>query len=85
MAFLFWLFWSIDLLILLVSIIGKGFKDSFHASDDVPWFEILLGICTIGGFILRVFFKKTVLALAVVSLPLLVLLVMYLIEKLNDK
>lgn len=84
MAFLFWLLWSVDLLITTITILAKNFKESFHASNSVPWMLILLVGCTIGGFVLRVFLKKTVWGLVVAAIPLLVLLVLYLIDKAKD-
>ncbi len=84
MAFLFWLLWSVDLLITTIIILAKNFKESFHASHSVPWMLILLVGCTVGGFILRVFLKKTVWGLVVAAVPLLVLLVLYLMDKAKD-
>ena len=84
MALLFWLLWSVDLLITTIVILAKNFKESFHTSNTVPWMLILLVGCTIGGFVLRVFLKKTVWGLALAALPLLILLVLYLMDKAKD-
>ncbi len=84
MAFVFWLFWVIDLLLCIIAIVGKGFADSFHSSGSVPWLTLLLVGCTAGSFILRVFMKKAVWAMGVVALPLLILLVLYFIDKAQE-
>ncbi|MCW5922985.1 MAG: hypothetical protein KIS77_11610 [Saprospiraceae bacterium] len=80
MAFLFWLFWIADLLICLLALVGKGFRDSFSASSINTWYSVLLFGCTIGGLLLRFAFKKALLSLLVVALPLLILLVWYLLD-----
>jgi len=81
MTILFWICWIINLLLCTIAIIGKGFANSFHASSSVPWLSVLLIGCTIGGFLLQVVFKKTAWALGLTALPLAVLLIMYLVEK----
>jgi len=80
MIFLFWLFWIADLLICLLTLVGKGFRESFTASSINMWFSILLFGCTIGGLLLRLVFKKAMLSLIAVALPLLILLVWYLLD-----
>jgi hypothetical protein len=80
MALLFWLLFVVDLLICLLSVVGKGFRDSFSASSLNTWFTVLLFGSTFGGLLLRLVFRKAVLSLAVVALPLLVMLVWYLID-----
>ncbi len=81
MSFLFWTLWSLDLGIGLLLFFGKGFRRSFTATDPTFWFDVLLISCIIGGFLLRVFFKRSIWGRAVVALPLLVLLIWYLLDK----
>lgn len=81
MAFLFWLFWIADLLICLLALIGKGFRESFGASAIGVGFTILLFTCTIGGLLLRLVYKSTLPALIAAALPLLVLLVWYFLDR----
>ena len=81
MASLFWILWVIDLVIALLSVLGKDFRRSFTATDPTFWFHLLLIGSIIGGLLLRLVFKRSVLGLALVALPLLVLLVWYLIDK----
>jgi len=80
MAFLFWLFWIADLLICLVTVLGKGFRESFTASSINAWFAVLLFGCTLGGLLLRFVFKKALLSLLVAALPLLILMIWYLVD-----
>lgn len=85
MAALFWICWVLDLLLCALAIIGKSFANSFHPSSSVPWLTFLLVGCTVGGFLLQVFFKKPTWALTVAALPLVMLLVMYVYEKMTGK
>lgn len=80
-AFLFWLFWVADLLICLLALIGKGFRESFGASAIGVGFSILLLACTVGGLLLRLVFKNALPALFVAALPLLVVIVWYFLDK----
>ena len=80
MSFLFWLFWGADLLIGLATWLGKGFRESFTDSSINIWFFILMVGCILGGLVLRLAFKKALLSLLVVALPLLVLLVWYFLD-----
>ena len=81
MSLLFWLLWAIDLGICLLSFVGKGFRRSFTASDPTLWFSLLLYGSTLGSLVLRLIFKRLAWSLALVSLPLVILLVWYLIDK----
>jgi hypothetical protein len=80
MALLFWLLFIADILLCLLAVVGKGFRDSFSASNLNTWFSILLFGSTFGGLLLRFVFKKALLSLLMVALPLLILLVWYLID-----
>lgn len=77
MAFLFWLLWSIDLIIALFTIIAKRFRGSFTSSDHTWWFDLLIIGSVVGSFLLRLAFRRPSLALIVAALPLLILLVWY--------
>jgi hypothetical protein len=81
MAFLFWLFWTLDLGIGLLTFFGKGFRRSFTASDPTAWVSVFLAICIIAAPVIRFIFRRTLLGLIVAALPLLVMLVWYLIDK----
>jgi hypothetical protein len=80
MTFLFWLLFVIDLLVSLLIVIGKGFRESFTDSPINAWFSILIFACTLGALILRFAFKKELLSLIVAALPLVILLVWYLVD-----
>ncbi len=81
---LFWILWVIDLSLGLLSFLGKGYRRSYTASDPTLWFHVLIIGSIIGGLLFRLIFKRSVLSLALVALPLLVLLVWYLIDKASD-
>lgn len=85
MTALFWICWVVDLLLCAIAIIGRGFANSFHPSSSVPWLAILLVSCTVGGFLLQVFFKKPTWALTLAILPLVAMLGLYVFEKVNGK
>ncbi len=79
-TFFFWLLLVIDLLITLLTFLGKGFRESYGASAINLWFPAVLVGSIIGGLLLCLVFKKALLALGAVALPLLVLLIWYLID-----
>lgn len=81
MTFLFWLCLIIDLMLCVISIVGKGFRSSFTDSDINAWFTVILFGGTLGGMLLRFFLRRNLAALIAVALPLLVLAVWYLIDK----
>ncbi|MBI1226541.1 MAG: hypothetical protein GC192_15005 [Bacteroidetes bacterium] len=85
MTILFWLCWTIDLLLCAIAIISKGFADSFHKGSSVPWLAILLIGCTVTGLLLQVVFKKPTWALGIATTPLLVMLGMYVFEKITGE
>lgn len=86
MSFLFWLCWIINVLMLLIAIVGKGFRSGFGAGVD---FNVLLTIVLVvvlaGSLILRFSVKQKWISLVVVSLPLCMMLVLYLFEKISGK
>ena len=83
MNLLFWLLWVLDLVIGLLSFIGKGFRRSFTATDPSLWFDLVLWVSLIGSLIIRLGSKRLSLSLILVALPILVLLIWYLIDKAN--
>jgi hypothetical protein len=86
MTFLFWSCWIINVLILIIAIIGKGFKASFGAGVDLNNLIIIfLLIVLTGSLIIRFSLKHKGLSLFAVSLPLLVMFVLYLYEKISGK
>lgn len=80
MAVLFWILFFVDVLLCLLTVAGKGFRDSFGASSINTWFTVLLFIGTFGGLLARLIFKKPQLSLMVVAVPVLVMFVWYLID-----
>ena len=82
MPFLFWTLWIIDLLLLALAFVGKGFRSGFGAGIDLNvLFIIGLIIVLIGSLVFRYAFKQKAISLVVVSIPLLVILIMYLFDK----
>lgn len=84
MTFLFWICLVIDLMICLLSVVGKGFRSSFTDSGINTWFVAILFGCTFGGMLLRFVLRRNLLALIAVVLPLLIMAVWYLIEKAQE-
>lgn len=86
MSFLFWLCWMINVLLLLIAMVGKGFRSGFGAGVDlnVLLTIILIGVLA-GSLILRFSVKQKWISLVVVSLPLSMMLVLYLFEKISGK
>jgi hypothetical protein len=80
MNLLFWILWFLDLCMGIFLAIAKGFRSSFTASDPTLWFTILVILALVGGLLLRLMSKETSWALALVSLPWLVLLAWYLLD-----
>lgn len=86
MSFLFWLLWLTNLLLLMVAFLGKGFRSSFGAGVDLNVLLIMaLIIVLVGSLILRIAVKQKWISLVVVSLPLCMMLVLYLFEKISGK
>jgi len=79
-TFFFWLFLVLDILLTLLAFWGKGFRESSGAIHINYWLPALLVGSTVGGILLRFVFRKALIALGVVALPLLVLLIWYLID-----
>ena len=86
MTFLFWSCWVINVLMLILAIIGKGFRSSFGAGVDFNILMIIfLVIILTGSLIIRFSLRHKGLSLIVVSLPLLTMFVLYLYEKITGK
>lgn len=86
MGILFWSLWVINFLLLLLAMLGKGFRSEFGAGVD---FNVLLIIVLIavmaGSLILRYSVKQKWISLVVVSLPVIMMLIWYVIEKISGK
>ena len=80
-SFLFWVLWIMDLLLLLVAVLGKGFRDSFGAGTATNvWVMIVLIAALVGSLVLRYGMKKPMGALAVAAVPWIIMLIMYLAD-----
>ena len=77
MAFLFWLLWSVDLIIAVFTIIAKRFRGSFTSTDHTWWFDLLLIGSIVGSILFRLAFRRPSVALLLAALPLLILLIWY--------
>lgn len=86
MSLLFWLFWVLDFLLLLMAIIGKGFRASFGANVDLNVIIISVTlIILIAGMLLRYAAKQKWISLVVVALPILAVLLMFIIDKISGQ
>ena len=85
MVFLFWLLWIFNFLLLLLAILGKGFRESFGAGVNLN-VVIIIGtlIILIAGLILRFGVKQKTISLVVMALPAFTLLIMYIIDKITS-
>ena len=86
MVFLFWFLWIINLLLLLLAIMGKGFRESFGAGVDLNVL-VIIGtiIILIASLVLRYGVKQKTMSLVVVALPAIALLIMYLVDKITSQ
>ena len=80
MTALFWILFIVDVLLCLLTVLGKDFRDSFGASDINTWFTVLLFVGTLGGLLARLVFRKPQVSLWLVAVPVLVMFVWYLID-----
>jgi len=86
MTFLFWSCWIINVLILIIAMIGKGFRASFGAGVDLNNLIIVfLFIILAGSLIIRFSLKHKGLSLFMVSLPVLAMVILYFYEKISGK
>ena len=80
MNFLFWTCWIVDLLIVAVAVMGRGFRASFGAGTDLNTIVIgLCGLAVVAALVLRLAGRPRS-ALVVALVPLADLLVLYWIE-----
>jgi hypothetical protein len=86
MSFLFWLGWGVNLFLLIIAFLGKGFRSSFGAGVDLNVLFIVVLIAVLAGsLILRFSVKQKWISLVVVSLPICMMLGLYLFEKISGK
>ena len=86
MSFLFWLLWLTNILFLIIALLGKGFRSDFGAGVDLNvLLTIVLIVVLAGSLILRFSLKQKWVSLVVVSLPVCMMLVWYLFEKISGK
>jgi hypothetical protein len=86
MSFLFWLGWGFNLLLLIIAFMGKGFRAGFGAGVDLNVLFIVVLIAVLAGsLILRFSVKQKWMSLVVVSLPICMMLFLYLFEKISGK
>lgn len=82
MAFIFWTFWIIDLILTLLVFMGKDFRRSWGAGVDL---NAALGaamvLCLIGSLALRFVLRRELWSVFVAGLPLLGVLLWYLVDK----
>lgn len=81
MAFLFWTFWIIDILLLALTVMGKNFRSGFGAGIDlnIIIMVFLLIILAASLWIWLVLKQKTI-GVIVAGLPILVMLIYYFID-----
>lgn len=82
MVFIFWTFWTVDLLLTLLIFLGKDFRRSWGAGVEL---NVALGaaivICLIGSLALRFFLRRELWSIIVAGLPLLGMLLWYFADK----
>lgn len=82
MNFLFWLCWVINVLIVLLAFIGKGFRDSFGANAVLNIFIMVCMLAILAGsLVVRFGVKQKSVSLVMVMLPLLAMLIWYVIDQ----
>lgn len=86
MSFLFWLLWFANLLLLIIALLGKGFRSDFGAGVDLNILvTMMLVVVLAGSLIVRFSVKQKWMSLVVVSLPICMMLGLYLFEKISGK
>lgn len=86
MSFLFWLLWFSNLLLLIIAILGKGFRSDFGAGVDLNVVLTIVLIAVLAGsLILRYSVKQKWINLVVVALPICLMLIWYVFEKISGK
>ena len=86
MVFLFWTLWIMNVLLLMLAVMGKGFRESFGAGINMNVL-IIVGtlLVLIASLVLKFSAKQKGISLVVVALPMLALLVMYIIDWMTDQ
>lgn len=86
MVFLFWTLWIMNVLLLMLALVGKGFRESFGAGVNLNVLIISLTlIVLIASLVLKFSAKQKWMSLVVVALPVLALLVIYIMDKITGQ
>lgn len=86
MVFLFWTLWIMNVLLLMLAVVGKGFRESFGAGVNLNVLIISLTlIVLIASLVLKFSAKQKWISLVVVALPVLALLVIYMMDKITGQ
>ena len=83
MGFLFWLIWAIDIATCITLFLAGDFRRSFTSSNSNGWVALLFLLCVIASPVLRLLMRRQTLGLVMVAMPILVLLMWYLIDKIS--
>lgn len=82
MNFLFWLLLIVDVLLIVITVWASGFRSGFGASTTLN--SIMLAgyvVVFIAALLCRYLVKPRWISLLIISLPVLILFVVYLLEK----
>jgi hypothetical protein len=83
---MFWLFWTIDLLLAAVIVLAGLFRDGLGANtDNNVIFGLVLLFVLIGSLLVRYTFRLPQWSVLIAALPLLILVGMYYWEKWSKK
>ena len=86
MVFIFWTLWIMNVLLLMLAVVGKGFRESFGAGVNLNVLIISLTlIVLIASLVLKFSAKQKWMSLVVVALPVLALLVIYMMDKITGQ
>jgi len=84
MGFLFWTCWIVDLLIVALAVLGRGFRASFGAGTALNTIVIgLCGLAVIAALVFRLAGRPKP-AMIIVLVPLAALLVLYWMEERSE-
>ena len=82
---LLWIFWIIDVLLILLVLAGSGFRSGFGAGNDFNNTALLvLMLLLLSSIITRIVVKPRWVSLTLAALPILLLLLFYLFDKNAD-
>jgi hypothetical protein len=86
MPFLFWALCTVNILLLLLAVLGKGFRSGYGAGVDINVI-IMIGtlIVLVSSLVLKFSTKQKWISLVVVSLPVICMFVWYVFEKITGK